>query len=50
MVVQKHQYVIGFTLLGKWGQQKSSLGGPPLQSLSMHRGRAGAILVDIDDE
>ena len=25
-----------------------SLGGPPLQSLSVDRGRAGAILIDIE--
>ena len=27
-----------------------SLDGPPLQSLSVDRGRAGAILIDIDDD
>ena len=27
-----------------------SLDGPPLQSLSVDRGRAGAVLVDLDDD
>ena len=36
-------------LSGAWAQQELSLDGPPLQSLSVDRGRAGAILIDIDD-
>ena len=31
-----------------WAQQELSLDGPPLQSLSVDRGRAGAILIDIE--
>ena len=37
-------------LSGGWAQQELSLDGPPLQSLSVHRGRAGAILIDMDDD
>ena len=35
-------------LSGGWAQQELSLDGPPLQSLSVDRGRAGAILIDIE--
>ena len=31
-----------------WAQQELSLDGHPLQSLSIDRGRAGAILIDIE--
>ena len=37
-------------LSGGWAQQELSLDGPPLQSLSVDRGRAGAILIDMDDD
>ena len=36
-----------FKRSGGRGQQKSSLGGPPLQSFSVDRGRARAIMVMI---
>ena len=32
----------------EWAQQELSLDGPPLQSPSVDRGRAGAILIDIE--
>ena len=55
MIFQNHQYFIGFKapaggcrLSGGWAQQELSLDGPPLQSLSVDRGRAGAILIDIE--
>ena len=35
-------------LSGGWAQQELSLDGPPLQSFSVDRGRAGAILIDIE--
>ena len=35
-------------LSGGWAQQELILDGPPLQSLSVDRGRAGAILIDIE--
>ena len=37
-------------LSGGWAHQELSLDGHPLQSLSLHRGQVGAILVDIDDD
>ena len=33
-----------------WAQPELTLDRPPLQSLSVDRGRAGAILIDIDDD
>jgi len=49
LIFQNHEYFIGFKRPAGGPKQKSSLGGPPLQSLSVDRGRAGAILIDIDD-
>ena len=56
-IFRNHQYLIRFKHRAGWpicpaarAQQDSSLDGPPLQSLSVDKGRAGAILIDIDDD
>ena len=46
-IFPKHWYFISFKNPAGGPKQKSTLGGPPLQSLSVDRGRAGAILIDI---
>ena len=55
LIFQNHQYFISFKapaggcrLSGGWAQQELSLDGPPLQSLSVDRGRAGAMLIDVE--
>ena len=55
--IQNHEDFIGFegpaggpSCPAARAQQGSSLDGPPLQSLSLDRGQAGAILIDIDDD
>ena len=57
MIFQNHQYFSCFknpaggpSCPAARAQQESSLDGPPLQSLSVDRGRAGAIMIDIDDD
>ena len=48
LIFQKYQYFNGFKSPAARAQQELSLDGPPLQSLSVDRGRAGAILIDIE--
>ena len=47
LIFQNNQYFIGFKHPAGGPKQKSSLGGPPLQSFSVDRGRARAIMVMI---
>ena len=50
LIFQKYQYYISFKGPAARAQQELSLDGLPLQSLSVDRGQAGAILIDIDDD
>ena len=48
LIFQNHQYFINFKSPAGGPKQELSLDGPPLQSLSVDSGRAGAILIDIE--